>query len=341
MSMLEAVASNPTVFTHLSLARNNLLSLSPDLTPLFSNLVLLDLSGNRLSSFPSHLHSLPHLRFLNLNKNQLTSVSVKLPDTRSSASSISSRSSAASKSNLIDRSPVFHMLTHLSISENSVEVIGDLSTVFPLLVSLNLSSNNILDVFEIKGCSVLDSLSELQVAGNPISRLASHRMNIFTYFKTKALSLKIDGALPTSAENKEILAGLTIAATTATTITSSKPAIISSTSAHHSAKVDMSSSVSDLSLGKKGAPRPFEERKWDTARNRYSTRRSNPVASTGCRTVTASATHPNSATIFKRIAHPNSKHANPTPRNIHRLTNSISIKASRSSTNSWRRCNRR
>ncbi|KAI8619574.1 hypothetical protein BC830DRAFT_745267 [Chytriomyces sp. MP71] len=108
----------------------------------------------------------------------------------------------------------FTALTHLSMRSNSIEVIGNLTSkgLFPNLKTLDLRDNNICDVFEIKGCSPLESLTELLVAGNSIARHESHRQNIFTYFGERANSLKIDNFLPTAAEKKEILAGLTIAA---------------------------------------------------------------------------------------------------------------------------------
>ncbi|KAJ3347355.1 hypothetical protein HDU83_002164 [Entophlyctis luteolus] len=194
--------SNAELFSRVGLMKNGLSSLSLEVIPILANVTLLDLSGNKFSAFPCALSACTQLKVLNLSQNKLPAFSLK-PMT-SGAIRSSSKSMHVTE---------FKCLTHLSLLSNEIELIGDLEEIFPALELLDLRSNNILDVFEIKSCSSLTSLKELKVSGNPISQNESHRLNIFKYFKVQSETLKLDGALPSSSEMREILVSLTITAT--------------------------------------------------------------------------------------------------------------------------------
>ncbi|KAJ3407448.1 hypothetical protein HDU80_008760 [Chytriomyces hyalinus] len=182
----------------LNLRNLNLdLPLISNLAPSLANIRFLDLSQNCISSFPLALDQLPCLTALSLASNRLTSFSVGGNDTQNSNVS-------------------FKCLSHLSLSSNSIEVIADFSDkrIFPVLRALDLRHNNLDDVLQLKGCSVIESLTEVLVYGNPVAQQDSHRLNIFTYFGARATLLKLDGQTPTQREQKEILASLTNAAST-------------------------------------------------------------------------------------------------------------------------------
>ncbi|KAI9341729.1 hypothetical protein BDR26DRAFT_860181 [Obelidium mucronatum] len=210
------IVSNPLyssglLFSRVAVLSSKLTEISPTIIPHLANVTYLNLSGNNIASFPSNLSVLPHLETLDLSHNKLHSLDIQLKGSTKVASSVSKFNPKQSQNQ--NTTINFKALVCLILRHNSIEGIGDWSGVFPVLQTLDLSFNNILDVFELKAISVLDSCSDLIVAGNGISKQPSHRMNIYTYFKSKAVSLKIDGMLPSPAESKEILAGLTIAAT--------------------------------------------------------------------------------------------------------------------------------
>ncbi|KAJ3072996.1 hypothetical protein HDU98_002428 [Podochytrium sp. JEL0797] len=214
ISALETPAESPDaqdakslLFSHMTFSRNALTSLDTCVLPMLLNLTFLDLSENELTVFPTDLCACLNLVTLCLDYNHLSVFSVK-PRTSS------------------DRThPIFTSLLRLSLSHNAIEsvVSEGLKDSFPVLESIDFSHNNLLDVFEMKELTVLEALGELGVVGNPIVQNTSYRLNIFTYFKSRALTLKIDNTLPSASEKKEILAGLTIAATTST---ASAPSLI-------------------------------------------------------------------------------------------------------------------
>ncbi|KAJ3111096.1 hypothetical protein HK100_002806 [Physocladia obscura] len=255
----EQFEGEENIVSRIGLMKNNLISISPDLIPLFSHLKILDLSQNKLSMFPTAVLNdvhCPYLESLNLSNNKITGFTIKLRQStkQQSASLTSSQISDSSTSQQQNQSS-FKSLHHLSLAFNEIEIIGDLAHCFPVLEFLSLESNNIQDVFEMKSCSVLISLKELQVAGNPICQNESHRLNIFTYFKSRAIeSLKIDAKPPTSTEAREILVALTIAAT------SKIPSPRLSNSSLNLSNSNALSDISDLSFSKglkkkKGAQR--------------------------------------------------------------------------------------
>ncbi|KAJ3264741.1 hypothetical protein HK104_006405, partial [Borealophlyctis nickersoniae] len=74
---------------------------------------------------------------------------------------------------------------------------------------LDVRDNRVWDVFEIGRVAVVVGVGEIRVAGNPLVKLDNYRTNIFTYFKSRALTLLLDGTPPTPAEKKTIRANLT------------------------------------------------------------------------------------------------------------------------------------
>ncbi|KAJ3230340.1 hypothetical protein HDU81_004588 [Chytriomyces hyalinus] len=109
--------------------------------------------------------------------------------------------------------PSLANIRFLDLSQNFIADFSD-KRIFPVLQALDLRHNNLDDVLQLKGCSMIESLTDLLVYGNPVAQQHSHRLNIFTYFGARATLLKLDGQTPTQREQKEILASLTIAAST-------------------------------------------------------------------------------------------------------------------------------
>ncbi|KAJ3405241.1 hypothetical protein HDV05_006689, partial [Chytridiales sp. JEL 0842] len=199
-----------THLKRLSFVGNCLKELSTNGARLFASATTLDLSSNAFESLPSSLLEMKYLEHLNLAQNKLI--------------------------DLIPLPPPAHPftlkhLTWLSLRKNNIEVLQGLE-LFEALKYLDLADNNISEVFEIGRLSLLESLSELHVAGNPFAKTEHFRANIFTYFKQRALELALDGQLPSAAEKKQILAGLTIAAV----VTTSNPGKVTVSTTVHKVK---------------------------------------------------------------------------------------------------------
>lgn len=147
----------------LNLSHNQLHGRFVETIALLSNLQDLDISHNNLTDVPPNIIGLVHLKDLNVSNNQLK----ELPTTLSCLQQLRSLKVA---SNRIPRFPMFvsnlKKLAELDLSENLIELLPREIDVFTNLRLLNLS-NNQLRALPLEFISVLETVPEVMIEGNP------------------------------------------------------------------------------------------------------------------------------------------------------------------------------
>ncbi|KAJ3130518.1 hypothetical protein HK098_000083 [Nowakowskiella sp. JEL0407] len=176
--------TNFPLLTRLDLSNNSLVNISTSEISNFINCISLDLSSNLFTNIPSAINLLEHLKNLNMSGNN-----------------ISSLSNPGKSLDVMQLSNV----TTLVLQKNNLENLIGIERFFKLK-SIDISENKIADVFEIARLASLPDIEELKVAKNPLTKLINYRTNIFTYFKSRALMLTLDGSLPTADEKKTVRA---------------------------------------------------------------------------------------------------------------------------------------
>ncbi|TPX59053.1 hypothetical protein PhCBS80983_g02700 [Powellomyces hirtus] len=173
------------LLTHLHLAGNSLSSISTALTSHIPRCTYLNLSSNALTTVPSALSFLADLSIIDLTGNRITSIS--------------------------DAEDRLRNVEVLLIQSNALENLLGVESL-ARLKCLDVSENKIWDVYEVGRLAVLMDVSEIWIAENPLTKLPNYRINIFTYFKERALKLLLDGTRPSPSEQKAIQANMTVAA---------------------------------------------------------------------------------------------------------------------------------
>ncbi|KAI9102831.1 hypothetical protein DFS34DRAFT_683759 [Phlyctochytrium arcticum] len=171
--------------THLQLPGNAFTQISPALIQNVPRCAHLDLSHNSLQSVPAILSALAELDVLNLASNKISS--------------------------LADAEDSVRNVTTLVLTSNALENLLGVETL-ALLRSIDISDNKIWDVYEIGRLAALMDVEDIRIARNPLTKLPNYRINIFTYFKSRALGLFLDGSQPSVTERNAIKANLTVAA---------------------------------------------------------------------------------------------------------------------------------
>ncbi|TPX72680.1 hypothetical protein SpCBS45565_g00070 [Spizellomyces sp. 'palustris'] len=173
------------LLTHLILPGNSLQEVPSSLISHIPRCTHVDLSSNALTVVPPALSALADLSYVDLSGNRITSLSGAEDRLRNVAS----------------------LLLKANALENllGVESLARLRT-------LNVAENKIWDVYEVGRLASLMDVDEIWIADNPLTKLPNYRTNIFTYFKSRALGLLLDGVPPSAAEKKVIKANLTVAA---------------------------------------------------------------------------------------------------------------------------------
>ncbi|KAJ3131973.1 hypothetical protein HDU90_007635 [Geranomyces variabilis] len=173
------------LLTHLYLAGNSLSSITATLTSHIPRCAYLNLSSNALTTVPSTLASLSELSVVDLSANRIASIS--------------------------DAGDSLRNVSVLLLKNNALENLLGVESL-ARLKCLDVSENKIWDVYEVGRLAVLMDVAEIWIADNPLTKLPNYRINIYTYFKERALRLLLDGTSPSAAEQRDIQANMTVAA---------------------------------------------------------------------------------------------------------------------------------
>ncbi|KAJ3020675.1 hypothetical protein HKX48_000404 [Thoreauomyces humboldtii] len=176
------------LLTHLHLSGNSLTTLPSQLAAHIPRCTYLNLSSNALTAVPASLSSLSDLSVIDLTGNRITSIS--------------------------DAEDELRNVTVLLLQSNALENLLGVESL-ARLKCLDVSENKIWDVYEIGRLAVLMDVNEIWISDNPLTKLPNCRINIFTYFKERALNLRLDGTRPTASEQRAIQANMTVAASPA------------------------------------------------------------------------------------------------------------------------------
>ncbi|KAJ3397025.1 hypothetical protein HDU92_001038 [Lobulomyces angularis] len=192
--------------SHLSLNNLDLKSLPENLLENCSQLVQLNLQDNKLDSIPiKSLAALSSLHDLNLKKNDISTLKdlklYKLSSQERLGDTDIKIPVIYTENHVVNR--VLVNLVRLNLSKNYLENLEGIENLNNLKF-LDISENGVWDVWEVGRLAVLEHIQEVSVKGNPLTKLENYRVNIFTYFKSKAFSLSLDGVSPTSSEYRSI-----------------------------------------------------------------------------------------------------------------------------------------
>ncbi|KAI8806471.1 hypothetical protein BJ742DRAFT_870568 [Cladochytrium replicatum] len=185
----------------IDLSHNSLSDVPASLTIHFPSCTEMDMSHNMFECIPNSLSALTQLHSLDLSHNRIDTLAP--PDVANSTLAYGS---------LAGHTPLSHVLrniTTLNLQKNLLENLVGVERL-PSLKRIDIRDNKIADVFEVGRLASLLNLEDIKVSGNPLTKQPNYRSNVFTYFKSRALTLFLDGTVPTSAEKKLIRANLTV-----------------------------------------------------------------------------------------------------------------------------------
>lgn len=163
----------------------------------WTKLTFLDLSQNQITHLDEALSLVPHLDTLNLDGNQIETISnlkslTKLRRLNLSRNKIQDLNHFRLELNC-------ESLVELDLCENRITNLTGLEGLVNLQ-SLDLGSNFVGDLEEISNLSSLDQLTNLNLTGNPIATIIDYRIKILQLFFKRADQIVLDNEKPTSKE---------------------------------------------------------------------------------------------------------------------------------------------
>ncbi|KAJ1565921.1 hypothetical protein HK096_006731 [Nowakowskiella sp. JEL0078] len=172
---------------HLDISHNNLTDISALVLSQLPFCTELNLSFNKFESIPSSITTLTELQDLDFSGNKISSLLIPIH----TFEKIQTKS--------------FKNLYVLHLEKNLLENLVGIDR-FESLRKIDICENKISNVFEIGRLASLAKVNDIRIAKNPLVSLDNYRINIFTYFKDRALTLTLDGHLPSMTEKNTIRA---------------------------------------------------------------------------------------------------------------------------------------
>ncbi|CAG8557924.1 2609_t:CDS:2 [Paraglomus brasilianum] len=161
----------------INLSDNSLTFFSAEPIMYISNCTHLDLSRNLLIAIPSTLAQLIHLKCLNVSYNMIE--------------------------NLTGIYQILGNVSRLDLRENRVNNLCGLERLYELEF-VDLRDNYLTDWEEIKRMTDLSGIKEINVEGNPFTKLQNYRVNIFSAYREHDIDIILDGSAPTFNERQKI-----------------------------------------------------------------------------------------------------------------------------------------
>ncbi|XP_023301506.2 nischarin [Lucilia cuprina] len=188
----EAIALNRSATSNTSTNSNCAITST---SPLWRNMVELNLSGNLLTQIDESIRTVPQIRVLNLEQNRLKSIKnlAELPHLQVLNLSI----------NVIAECVDWHLelgnLVTLNLSQNKLKTIKGLRKLLSL-VNLDLSCNLIDDLEEVDNVACLPLLETLRLTGNPLASSVDYRPRVLARFHDRAAEIVLDSEKGTHKE---------------------------------------------------------------------------------------------------------------------------------------------
>lgn len=145
-----------TPLRELRLAENALQGALPETLGFLTNLEVLELQGNKITSLPNEIQELTQLRSLNISNNNLKGLPTSLFRSNSLIELIANKN-AFSGSFFSTDDPLPH-LQHLQLANNSISALSDTELVLPALKSLNVAMNRLTALPDISSWTHLTTL---------------------------------------------------------------------------------------------------------------------------------------------------------------------------------------
>ncbi|XP_065370213.1 nischarin [Calliphora vicina] len=164
-------------------------------SPLWRNMVELNLSGNLLTQIDESIRTVPQIRVLNLEQNRLRAIKnlAELPHLQVLNLSV----------NIIAECVDWHLelgnLVTLNLAQNKLKSMKGLRKLLSL-INLDLSCNLIDDLEEVDNVACLPLLETLRLTGNPLASSVDYRPRVLARFHDRAGEIVLDSEKGTHKE---------------------------------------------------------------------------------------------------------------------------------------------